>query len=82
MKKNSPLVVLVDVDTLLDNGRVQADLKKHIEREFGPQCRDRFWAIHEELFSDLLAYDLSDLLPGRAQSANDRRPSMTAPTLN
>jgi FMN phosphatase YigB (HAD superfamily) len=54
MKKNSPIAFLVDVDdTLLDNGRVQADLKKHIEREFGPQCRDRFWAIHEELFKQL-----------------------------
>jgi len=54
MKKTSPIVFLVDVDdTLLDNGRVQADLKKHIEREFGPQCRDRFWAIHQELFKQL-----------------------------
>jgi FMN phosphatase YigB (HAD superfamily) len=54
MKKTSPIVFLVDVDdTLLDNGRVQADLNKHIEREFGPQCRDRFWAIHEKLFKQL-----------------------------
>ena len=54
MKKKDPVVFLVDVDdTLLDNDRVQADLKKHIEREFGPQCRDRFWAIHEELFKQL-----------------------------
>ncbi len=54
MKKKAPVVFLVDVDdTLLDNGRVQADLKKHIEREFGAQCRDRCWAIHEELFRQL-----------------------------
>jgi len=54
MKETSPIVFLVDVDnTLLDNDRVQADLKRHIEREFGPQCRDRFWAIHEELFKQL-----------------------------
>ena len=54
MKETAPIVFLVDVDdTLLENGRVQADLKKHIEREFGPQCRDRFWAIHEELFKQL-----------------------------
>ena len=52
MKEISPIVFLVDVDdTLLDNHRVKADLKKHIERAFGPQCRDRFWAIHEELFN-------------------------------
>jgi len=54
MKEPSPIVFLVDVDdTLLDNGRVQADLKTHIEREFGLRCRDRFWAIHEELFRQL-----------------------------
>ena len=54
MKETSPIAFLVDVDnTLLDNDRVQADLKRHIEREFGPQCRDRFWALHEELFKQL-----------------------------
>jgi len=58
MKGISPMVFLVDVDdTLLDNRRVKADLKKHIERVFGPQCRDRFWAIHEELFNELGYYD-------------------------
>jgi FMN phosphatase YigB (HAD superfamily) len=58
MKETSPIVFLVDVDdTLLDNVRVKADLKKHIEREFGPRCRDRFWAIHEELFNELGYYD-------------------------
>ncbi len=54
MSKSSPIVFLVDVDdTLLENDRIQADLKHHIEREFGPQCRDRFWAIQEELFEEL-----------------------------
>lgn len=54
MKKTVPLVFLVDVDnTLLDNDRVQADLKRHIEREFGAQCRDQFWAIQEQLFNEL-----------------------------
>ena len=37
----------------LENDRIQADLKHHIEREFGTQCRDRFWAIQEELFEEL-----------------------------
>ena len=47
-------VFLVDVDnTLLDNDRIQADLKRHLEREFGPACRDRYWAILEQLFSEL-----------------------------
>ena len=54
MKKTLPIVFLVDVDdTLLDNDRLQADLKAHIEREFGVPCRDQFWAIQEELFNQL-----------------------------
>ena len=47
-------VFLVDVDnTLLDNDRIQADLRRHLEREFGAACRDRYWAILEQLFADL-----------------------------
>jgi FMN phosphatase YigB (HAD superfamily) len=49
-----PIVFLVDVDnTLLDNDRIQEDLKRHIECQFGPECRDRFWAIQEHLFEEL-----------------------------
>ncbi|MGH7046486.1 MAG: HAD family hydrolase [Stellaceae bacterium] len=49
-----PTVFLVDVDnTLLDNDRIQADLRRHLEREFGVGCRDRYWAILEQLFTDL-----------------------------
>jgi hypothetical protein len=48
------IVFLVDVDnTLLDNDRIQADLKRHLEREFGAACRDRYWTILEQLFTDL-----------------------------
>jgi FMN phosphatase YigB (HAD superfamily) len=48
------MVFLVDVDnTLIDNDRIQNDLKLHLEREFGADCRDRYWAILEELFNDL-----------------------------
>jgi FMN phosphatase YigB (HAD superfamily) len=47
-------VFLVDVDnTLLDNDHIQADLKRHLEREFGAECRDRYWAILEQLFTEL-----------------------------
>jgi FMN phosphatase YigB (HAD superfamily) len=50
----NPLVFLIDVDnTLLDNDRIQRDVKRHLEREFGAACRDRYWAILEELFSEL-----------------------------
>jgi len=48
------VVFLFDVDnTLLDNDRVQDDLKEHLEREFGPEIRDRYWAIFEELQTEL-----------------------------
>src|ERR1700751_1686325 len=47
-------VFLVDVDnTLLDNDRIQADLRRHLEREFGTACRDRYWTILEQLFAEL-----------------------------
>ena len=49
-----PIVFLVDVDnTLIDNDRIQNDLKRHLEREFGAASRDRYWAILEQLFTDL-----------------------------
>ncbi len=51
---SSTTVFLVDVDnTLLDNDRIQADLRRHLEREFGPVCRDRYWTILEHLFAEL-----------------------------
>lgn len=54
MNTFSPLVFLVDVDnTLVDNDRIQSDLKRHLEREFGAECRDRYWAILEDLFTEL-----------------------------
>lgn len=54
MTPRNPIVFLVDVDnTLLDNDRIQEDLRSHIERHFGPECRDRFWTIQEQLFEEL-----------------------------
>jgi len=50
----NPIVFLVDVDnTLLDNDRIQSDLRTHLEHEFGAACRDRYWAILEKLFTEL-----------------------------
>jgi FMN phosphatase YigB (HAD superfamily) len=50
----APIAFLVDVDnTLLDNDRIQDDLKRHLEREFGAKSRDRYWAILEALFVEL-----------------------------
>jgi FMN phosphatase YigB (HAD superfamily) len=54
MALDDPVVFLVDVDnTLLDNDGIQDDLKRHLEREFGASCRDRYWTILEELFVTL-----------------------------
>lgn len=48
------IVFLFDVDnTLLDNDRVEQDLRLHIEREFGPETRERYFAIFEELRTEL-----------------------------
>ena len=49
-----PIVFLVDVDnTLLDNDRIQQDLKDHLERAFGLASRERYWTILEDLFAEL-----------------------------
>jgi len=54
MPRVHPIVFLVDVDnTLLDNDGVQQDLKGHLERTYGPDARDRYWRILEDLFSEL-----------------------------
>jgi len=48
------VVFLFDVDnTLLDNDRVQDDLRNHLESEFGAESRDRYWAILEGLRDEL-----------------------------
>jgi FMN phosphatase YigB (HAD superfamily) len=49
-----PVAFLVDVDnTLLDNDHVAADLKRHLERTVGRERQERYWAIYEELRSEL-----------------------------
>ncbi len=49
-----PVVFLLDVDnTLLDNDRVTADLKRYLEQEVGPERNHRYWMIFEELRAEL-----------------------------
>lgn len=49
-----PIVFLIDVDnTLLDNDRIQQDLKDHLERFFGVASRERYWTILANLFAQL-----------------------------
>ena len=48
------LVFLFDVDnTLLDNDRVQQELREHLEESYGERARDRYWAIFQELWKEL-----------------------------
>lgn len=48
------LVFLFDVDnTLLDNDRVTADLKRHLEKQVGPERQRCYWKIFEQLRSEL-----------------------------
>ena len=50
----SPIVFLLDVDnTLIDNDRVAADLKRHLTREVGAERQERYWAIFEALRAEL-----------------------------
>jgi FMN phosphatase YigB (HAD superfamily) len=54
MTSPQDVVFLLDVDnTLLDNDRVIADLRGHLEREFGTASAQRYWAIFEGLRSEL-----------------------------
>ncbi len=55
-RAEQPLLFLVDVDnTLLDNDRIQADIRLHLEQVYGTQCRDRYAAILQQLW-DTLGY--------------------------
>ena len=48
------VVFLLDVDnTLLDNDRIIADLRAHLEQEFGVASADCYWVIFEQLRSEL-----------------------------
>jgi len=49
-----PIVFLLDVDnTLLDNDRVAAELKRFLLREVGEACEERYWAHFEEIREQL-----------------------------
>jgi FMN phosphatase YigB (HAD superfamily) len=48
------LVFLFDVDnTLLDNDRVAADLKQHLEKEVGRERQQHYWEFFEKLRAEL-----------------------------
>jgi FMN phosphatase YigB (HAD superfamily) len=75
MQAPDDVVFLLDCDnTLLDNDRVQADLRAHLESEFGARARDRYWEIFEALRAELGYTDyLGALQRYRLGAKNDPR---------
>jgi hypothetical protein len=72
----SDLVFLFDVDnTLLDNDRVTADLKHHLEQQVGPERQQRYWDIFEQLRTELGYADYLGALQ-RYRLENPRDPSL------
>src|SRR2546423_15224416 len=54
MTDPAEIVFLFDIDnTLLDNDRVTADLKRHMTEAFGAERQQRYWAILEEIRAEL-----------------------------
>ena len=54
MSASDEVVFLFDCDnTLLDNDRIQEDLRAHLATEFGTESRDRYWKIFETLRAEL-----------------------------
>ena len=54
MTSPQKVVFLFDVDnTLLDNDRVQDDLRNHLEHEFRTETRDHYFSILEDLYAEL-----------------------------
>jgi len=48
------IVFLFDVDnTLLDSDRVTTDLRRHLQREVGPERAQHYWAFFEQLRAEL-----------------------------
>ncbi len=76
MTPQHPVVFLVDVDdTLLDNDRIQDDLREHLAVYFGAACRDRYWTIQEDLFCELGYRDYLGALQ-RYRQENPRLPQL------
>jgi len=71
--QNGDVVFLFDVDnTLIDNDRIQEDLRAHLDVSFGRAARDRYWAIFDELWAELAYADyLGALERYRAEKLHD-----------
>jgi phosphoglycolate phosphatase-like HAD superfamily hydrolase len=70
------VVFLLDVDnTLLDNDRIAADLRRHLSQEVGVDRQERYWAIFEQLRSELGYADYLGALQ-RYRDENPRDPHL------
>ena len=74
MTQLTSIVFLLDVDnTLLDNDRIIADLKRHLTQAFGAERQERYWAIFEKLRMELGYTDYLGALQ-RYRDENPRDP--------
>ena len=75
MTTPNKVVFLFDVDnTLLDNDRVTADLRRHLETEVGSEGSRSYWNIFEQLRSELGYADyLGALQRYRSENPHDPR---------
>ena len=75
MTTPNKVVFLFDVDnTLLDNDRVTADLRRHLETEVGNEGSRSYWNIFEQLRSELGYADyLGALQRYRSENPHDPR---------
>jgi hypothetical protein len=72
------VVFLFDVDnTLLDNDRVSADLKRFLTEHVGQERQRRYWALFEELRTELGYADYLGALQ-RYRTENPRDPNLLA----
>jgi FMN phosphatase YigB (HAD superfamily) len=70
------VVFLLDVDnTLLDNDRVAADLRRHLTQAFGAERQQRYWALFEQLRGELGYADYLGALQ-RYRVENPRDPAL------
>jgi len=76
MTDTADLVFLFDVDnTLLDNDRIQDDLRKHLQAACGDEICARYWAIFEELRDEIGYADYLGALQ-RTRLENAHRPEI------
>ncbi len=79
MNTQADVVFLLDVDnTLLDNDQIIAELRHHLEQEFGAASAGRYWAIFEALrgelgYADYLGALQRYRLDAESGAANDPR---------